>query len=266
MIVTAGPRGNQTEDDYLIGQIYNLKKGSNYEKKMAELIIMMQMLHEIDSVSPWSLKEKSPKKPGYSLTTSVYNLSESVHKDLETHDYGRMPFSPFVFPVIDSLTVLGNLNGARAGFSLDFYTKAIKPTQTIAFIMGAPPKVLREAADSVFQFQDVKGGNAYHSNGEVKGRVIDLTRFGLEGKFRGTAVEGELIFGNKEGKMHNEVMTKMVENYEGLEGFKPNKFAIRHYNFGISPSVGEPKWKNGFKGLMKRVYRVLEEKAEKYAA
>ena len=252
------PREGQSEADFWIDQIHKLRKGKGEEKGWAEVAIIMKLLEEI----------KDPEPPGetqpHSLSVKVYNLLESVHKDLEVYDYGQAPFNEHVFPVADSLTVVGDLYGSRTGFSLDFYSKKVKPTQTLAFMVGASPKVLRRAAASVFKFQNAHGTDAYTAR-EIEKRVVDLGRLGLEGTVDGLAVEGQLAFGGTKGKKQREVMRRMVQNYEHLEGFTPDKFVIKSYNFGFEPHVGKPGWREGLKYLFDRIDAVFEEKAKKAA-
>lgn len=259
MFTIIGPFDNQTEWDYWIQQFWNLRNGTEEEQIMAKVLIRNEALHELDKP-----ESEDSSKRGFNRDVKVYHLSESVHRDLEVYDYGRMPFTPHVFPVADSLTVVGDLHGAHTGFALDFYTKEVKPTQTLAFTKGVSPEVLREAVESVFKFQNAESRNAYVER-RILNRAVDLRRFGLEDTFDGLAIEGEVVFGGN-GRTHREIMKEMVANYESLEGFVPKEFAVCSYNFSLTPSVGRPGWKEGYDKLKDSVYGLLKEKAEKAAA
>ena len=244
-ITHIGPTEEQTESDYWIEQIYQSKFGKKEEKSRAELALRLKILDELDN--PNKREESVPVR-------RVYNFPESVRKDLAVHDYGKMPFNIHVFPVANSMTILGETEEGSAGINLDFYSRQIKPTQATIFSESDLTHKLRPLTEGFYKNMGELRSPVNLSSGEVY--LEDLDR-----SVRGSYCVDNISFPEKEVS-HRELMRAVLQNSLEIEGFSPMQYVISSYLFKIVPSLDEESdLRETLGNLMERVQKVLEDKA-----
>ncbi len=227
-ILFVGPRDNETDDDHIIRVAHSAIKGSGEQSGIAHLELISSALHEMDDPHG----EQPYDSNGSKLVTSVYNLPESVFRDIELYRYDNVPWARHSFCAMDKFGVLGRLDGSYAGFLIDCFMKDIGLTRTLAFTQGSSEDQIRKAAAEIFGMRNSSGGNAYAEKSVGK-RPFEL---GL-GKiiadpFEPIVCQGELCFGG-EGRPYGELVKELMESISRYSGFTTEKYLLSHRDFKI---------------------------------
>ena len=258
-----GPRDNETDDDINIRVAHTAIKGSGDQKGIAHLELILSALDEMDNLSSEQLYNSN----GSRLTTLVYNLPESVFRDIELHRYDNVPWARHSFCAMDKFGVLGKLDGSYTGFLIDCFMKDIGLTRTSAFVQGSSEDQIRKSAAEIFGMRNSSGGNAYTEKSVGK-RPFEL---GL-GKiiadpFEPIVCQGELCFGG-EGRPYGELVKELMESISRYPGFTPEKYLLSHRDFKIDlpERFSEDYGRTVIRDLKVRTASAYEEKLKGIAA
>jgi len=258
-VIIAGPREGETEDDHFIRILYGVYRSKDDQvKSFSELELRMMALEEMDRTIEEDHSDGFDEK-GWRLTTKKYNLAESVHKDLELFEYGQSPFPAHIFSFMDSFSVEGKIEGHPAEFTIDFYTKQVRPTRTIAYAQSED--LVRDAVKEIFGLKNSDGEPAYEERA-VSRRV--LTHFPATQLC--SISEGVLVFGGS-GKQQNDIVKEFMAICSHYEAFTPERYILRCYDLKIDSNWvhDKAKLKEVVDDAGKRVKEIIEIKA-KYAA
>ena len=270
-ITVMGPKGKETQDDYLIRIFHNVFSGKGDQPGLSPFPLTPLSELKLRAISELCVADDQPPfkdefdSRGSKLITAVYHLPESVHMDLEMSNYGVCPMVPYFFPVMDAFNILGNIRGNPAGFGFEFFANVRKPIKTIAFAQNAPEDFLRRAAITVFNKEHlVEGG--YREMVTRTGK-FNLKPYGRNEEIDAAVVEGLIQFGGSK-RTQNEVARDLMQSCSEYGEFTPEQYTLRHYDFKIdfSPNDGREKFRRGLDELLERVRLVFQDKVEKCAA
>ena len=245
----------ETSSDFIMRLAHTAYRGKDQERGLAKLTLMLMALEELDDPNP---SDERNYVKGVKRGLAVYNLSESVFRDLELNPYGESPSLVNRFSVMDSFAVFGKLKPSNfyAGAILDFFQD--KPSKTTTFAQYTSRKSVRELASEVFGFKNVNGKPAYIGKGFSNER-IDLEKYGEPKNINAIVARGEILF--RRSRTQNEVTKGLMNLVSQYDDFSPEIYALMTYDFEIDfPIDGSEKFHKGFDKVIKRVYSTFEVK------
>jgi hypothetical protein len=259
-VMIAGPWNNETSDDYVIRIAHKTLRGSGEEQGFAHLELVLTAFQQLDDNHP----EQPYDTNGSKLVTSVYNLPESVHRDIELKRYDNVPWSQNSFLAMDKFGIFGKIGDSRAGFMIDCFTKEICPTKTLSFAQSQLENEIRKASTEIFGLKNNSGDNAY-TEIELRKGLFDLKQYGIEPVNDAAICTGELKFGEN-GKHHGEIVRELMNSVAGYSFFKPEQYLLSSYEFKIENiNKDNENVREIISHLKKRHTAVFEEKARKCA-
>jgi len=258
-----GPRENENANDHFIRVIHGMYHGSDELKDISHLELVLMAFNQLDA-SNGKPEVDSYDANGVRKSHIVYNVPESVFRDVEVHRYDGIPHFPDFFSAVDQFGVTGKLGNSPAGFMIDCYLAHVCPTQTSAFSQNSTNDEIRAFADEIFRLQNSSGENAYTQKSFRRG-VVNLQEFGIT-PMEASICGGELRFG---GKANGEIVTELMGSLQRYPEFKPEQYFLGAYTFKIDghKTIGNPEQVGEVIGDLKlRVYSAFEDKGRRVAA
>jgi len=245
--------------------LYDAYKGGQEGEGFAKLTLERQMLRELENTEDAPI-EKPKNNRGYGENLSMYNLAESVKKDVDLTNYGIAPTFKSFFPIVDSFGVFGRMGKDRlyTGFMIDLFNK--NPTIATAYMQNGEEERVQDLASQAFKFENNSGGNAYTERNSGK-RILDLSRLGEQEYLESMAVDGEIYFGGP-GKNQSGIVAEFMENCNGIRGFTDLRYGLKTCRFGLDFKVDDGKevFNQGVQGLQEKIQEYSGEKLERYAS